>query len=191
MGTMKKYKWQSMVGFLYPSHASILDKLIKKYVNEETICLEIGVFCGKSLMHLLEIGKPKYVYAIDPFEGQPTQDISYGEIDLRIDYANQYQYNKVIKHFKDFDNLTIIKGYSPLPDLELPRIGYAFIDGNHGYKEVLADADWVYTLMDKGVIVFDDYEKEGTSQAVSEFCEKNCLELEVSDCGEIAWIDIQ
>jgi len=63
-------KWQSTIGFFNPEKALTVEELIKTYVTPDTNCIEVGVFCGKSLMHLLEVGNPKHVFAIDPFEGK-------------------------------------------------------------------------------------------------------------------------
>ena len=59
-------KWQSHCWLSIPEKAICIEELIKEHVDENTNCIEVGVFCGKSLMHLLENSKPKHVFAIDP-----------------------------------------------------------------------------------------------------------------------------
>ena len=189
-------KWQSTIGFLNPEKASIIENLIKTHVSADTNCIEVGVFCGKSLMHLLEVGNPKHVFAIDPFEGNVKQTVNtITGMNIDIDYNMHYKYDKVLRRFKDFDNVTFYKEYSPLTDQTFPNIGYAYIDGNHGKQEVLDDADWIYSLMSNGVIVFDDYAIEGVKDAVSYFAEKYKLEVCLSDPtnseNTIAWILIE
>jgi len=188
-------KWQSTIGFLNPEKSSIIEELIKTHVTPDTNCIEVGVFCGKSLMHLLEVGNPKHVFAIDPFEGNVnfTAITVTGGID--IDYNMHYKYDKVLRRFKDFDNVTIYKEYSPLTDQTFPDIGYAYIDGNHCKQEVLDDAEWIYSLMNKGVIVFADYSIESVKEALNIFAEKYKLEVCFSKPiyreNTIAWIIVE
>ena len=145
-------------------------------------------------MHLLELGNPKHVFAIDPFEGNIQQTLK-SVIDLDIDYSMHYKYDKVVRRFKDFDNVTFYKEYSPLTDQTFPDIGYAFIDGNHSKESVLKDAEWIYSLMNKGVIVFDDYAIEGVKNALVYFAEKYKLEICISKPSyrenTIAWIIVE
>ena len=145
-------------------------------------------------MHLLELGNPKHVFAIDPFEGNIQQTLK-SVIDLDIDYSMHYKYDKVVRRFKDFDNVTFYKEYSPLTDQTFPDIGYAFVDGNHTKENVLKDAEWIYSLMTNGIIVFDDYAIEGVKNALVYFAEKYKLELVVSNPtyreNTIAWIIVE
>tara|TARA_B100002019_G_C21218136_1_gene573114 strand:- start:123 stop:692 length:570 start_codon:yes stop_codon:yes gene_type:complete len=183
------FKWQSMVGYVYPWKATVLENLIKQHVDSNTNCIEVGVLCGKSLMHLLEVGKPKHVFGIDPFTGKHQQTVQFKDLlDIDINYDTQYDYDRVTDHFKEFDNVTIIKDYSPLHNYEMPEIGYAFIDGNHYYDNVLADAEWIYSLMQKGIMVFDDYDLDGVAEALDVFAEKHNLTISTSDNRELAWI---
>lgn len=186
-------KWQSTVGYLFPEKAIIIEQLIKEHVNENTNCIEVGVFCGKSLMHLLETSKPKHVFAIDPFEGNVVQTVMHDDFfGLEIDRTQHYQYDKVVKKFDEFDNVTIIKDYSPLENYLMPEIGYAFIDGNHGKDSVLKDAEWIYSLMSEGVMVFDDYAIEGVEEALKIFARKHNLKIHLSTpenyLNTVAWI---
>jgi len=187
-------KWQSTIGFFNPEKASVIEELIKTYVTPDTNCIEVGVLCGKSLMHLLEVGNPKHVFAIDPFEGNIQQTLK-SVIDMDIDYSMHYQYDKVLRRFKDFDNVTFYKDYSPLTDQTFPDIGYAFVDGNHSKESVLKDAEWIYSLMNKGIIVFDDYAIEGVKNALVYFAEKYKLEICISKPSyrenTIAWIIVE
>jgi hypothetical protein len=182
-------KWQTMAGYVYPWKAELLEHLISTHVDKNTNCLEIGVLCGKSLMHLVETCTPKHVYAVDPFiEMHRQATTSSTGITIDIDYHSQYSYDRVSKKFKDFDNVTIIKGYSPLYDYDLPEIGYAFIDGNHHKDCVIDDINWVYSLMKNGIIVFDDYDLDGVAEAIDEFIEKHNLSVHVSDNNQLAWV---
>ena len=186
-------KWQSTVGFLFPEKAICIEELIKEHVDENTNCIEVGVFCGKSLMHLLENSKPKHVFAIDPFERNVVQSVMHDDFfGLEIDRTPHYQYDKVIKKFDEFDNVTFIRDYSPLENYPMPEIGYAFIDGDHSKESVLKDAEWIYSLMTEGVIVFDDYAIEGVKEALNIFAQKYNLEINLSKpnhhLNTVAWI---
>lgn len=186
-------KWKSTLGFFHPEKASVVQTIIEQYVTSETNCVEIGVLCGKSLMHLVEHSNPNHVYAIDPFEGGTQQQLSLDNIMMvEVNYNEHYDFDKVTKKFQDYDNVTIIKGYSPLHDYDMPDIGYAFIDGNHTKEHVIADAEWVYSCMQEGVMIFDDYGIEGVEEAVKEFATKYNLDINLSETPTpqttIAWI---
>lgn len=189
-------KWKSTPGYFHPDKASIVEGLINDTVTSETNCVEIGVLCGKSLMHLVEHSNPNHVYAIDPFEGQQTQELTLdGILMVEVDFSKTYDYDKVCNKFKEYDNVTIIKGFSPIYDLDLPDIGFAFIDGDHSKESVSRDAEWIYSKMSKGLIVFDDYALEGVADAVEEFAQKHQLEVHKSNPPSvqttIAWIFIE
>lgn len=189
-------KWKSTPGYFHPDKASIVEGLIKDNVTSETNCVEIGVLCGKSLMHLVEHSNPNHVYAIDPFEGQQTQELTLdGILMVEVDFSKTYDYDKVLKKFDDYKNVSVIKGYSPMYDLDLPDIGFAFIDGDHSKESVSKDAEWIYSKMSKGLIVFDDYALEGVADAVEEFAEKYSLNVHKSNPPSvqttIAWIFIE
>ena len=187
-------KWQSTIGYFNPEKASAVENLIKNNVTLDTNCIEVGVFCGKSLMHLLEVGNPKHVYGIDPFEGGTSQTVS-SIIDIDLNFDNHYKYDKVLRKFKDYDNVTLYKEYSPMTDKTFPDIGYAFIDGDHSSQSVLKDAEWIYSIMKKGVIVFDDYAMPEVKQAIDTFADKHRLIINLSNPtypeNKIAWIMIE
>ena len=64
-----------------------------------------------------------------------------------------------------------------LKRLELGRIHFAYLDGQHTKAAVLAEAEYVSKRQKKGdVIVFDDYDKinfPGVVAAVDAFVQKN------------------
>jgi hypothetical protein len=192
--------WKSVIGFLHPEKAEAVRSLIENYVSSDSVCLEIGTYCGKSLMHLLEHSNPKHVYAIDPFEGDINTQLTVLDNDPfafdTISTPSQYDYDKVKKKFLGFTNVTIIKDKSPLHDDIIPNIiDYAYIDGDHTYSGASADLNWVYKKMNSGVIVIDDYAIDTVQHAVDDFVKNNALTLQTSSPSHpnnvIAWIHIQ
>lgn len=183
-------KWQTIAGYVHPWKAELLEHLINTYVNSDTNCLEIGVLCGKSLMHLLETRTPKHVYAVDPFTTTHRQTVTSPTFGMSFDlnYDHYYSFDRVSKKFEEFDNVTIIEGYSPLYEYDMPEIGYAYIDGNHHKDSVSADAEWVYSLMNHGIMVFDDYDLDGVEEALDEFVKTYNLSVHLSENNQLAWV---
>jgi len=195
-----KQKWFSTVGYFHQDKALTVRKLMDQYITQDSVCVEIGVFCGKSLMHLVENSSPKRIIAVDPFEGQVSDTIVGHAIEFHtetdhtmqfdfgtVDYNVHYDYDKVKRMFKDYPHVELIKAYSPIPDLELPIIDFAFIDGDHTLSGIINDLEWIYPVSD-GVIVIDDIAILDVRQGVEAFCEQHNLTYHQTAGTDIAWI---
>lgn len=182
-----------MLGYLNYEKAQTIQKLINEYVNDNSVCLEIGIYCGKSLMHLLAHSNPKKVIGIDPFiENVPDSDI---HIPLQKDMLGAlgtvqhtgYKFETVKSLFEEFNNVEIVKAFSPVLDLELQALNYVYIDGDHSYESVLADLRWVYPKTD-GVIILDDIHMDSVRSALEDFGKPYEVSKEQFEGNQIAWI---
>jgi hypothetical protein len=59
--------WKNTIGFLSPEKAKFCEHVIKEHVTQDSVCLEIGTYCGKSTLHLIEYGNPKKIITIDNY----------------------------------------------------------------------------------------------------------------------------
>jgi hypothetical protein len=58
------------------------------------------------------------------------------------------------------DRVTPIRGFSSEVEWKGPPIGLLFIDGDHSFRGVSADARvWIPRTAHKAVVIFDDYRK--------------------------------
>ena len=133
--------------------------------------LEIGAFYGGNLVSVAEsYAKHPWskMYVIDPWETYED----YHEYE-NINFDNVYKsFCDNTEHFKD--KLVVTRGYSydELPKFQNDFFDMIYIDGNHDYAYVLADAILSFAkLKVGGVMIFDDYDYDwlGVCEAVSTF----------------------
>ena len=51
--------WKNTI--VFSEKATFCEHVIKEHVTEDSIRLEIGTYCGKSILHLLEHGNLKHL----------------------------------------------------------------------------------------------------------------------------------
>ena len=97
------------------------------------MCLEIGTYCGKSTLHLIEHGNPKKIITIDNYTAlQSTAGLpDVFEKDIldiptaKISNPNAYTFEKNKKLFADYPQVELINGHTPLK-LKLPILDYIY-----------------------------------------------------------------
>jgi predicted O-methyltransferase YrrM len=133
--------------------------------------LEIGAFYGANVVSVAEsYAKHPWskIYVIDPWETYED----YHEYE-ELNWGNVYKsFTENTKHFKD--KLDVTRGYSydELPKFQNDFFDIIYIDGNHDYAYVLADAILSFAkLKVGGVMIFDDYDYAwlGVCEGVSKF----------------------
>ena len=87
------------------------------------------------------------------------------------------------------------QGYSrvELPKVQLDRVHFAFLDGAHGYEDVMFEFSQIRDKQYTGdIIIYDDYNKiqfPGLVRAVDEICSKNSYSrLDIKPDGERAYV---
>ena len=120
--------------------------------------LEIGVFYGANIVSVADsYAKHPWskMYAIDPFESYED----YKEYET-LDFGKVYEtFTENTKHFKE--KLVITRGYSydELPNFQNNFFDIIYIDGNHDFAYVMADAILSFAkLKVGGYMIFDDYD---------------------------------
>ena len=105
-------------GWLSRSEAELLYRSAKAATG---YILEVGCFEGRSTVLLASLGRP--VYAVDPFDGFHSE-LSGDEICRRftVNLVSRGIHNVHLYHYKVEDK-----------ELELPRMGFAYLDGDHTY----------------------------------------------------------
>lgn len=159
--------WKNTIGFLSPEKATFCEHVIKEHVTEDSICLEIGTYCGKSTLHLLEHGNPKTLITIDNYSAL-NYETEFGT----VSNPKTYTFESNQKLFKDYPQVQLINGTTPL-EINLPVLDYIYIDGGHSYQQKVADLEWVYPNCKEGtVIVLDDWDIQEVQDAIKYFCNK-------------------
>lgn len=120
------------------------------------ICAEIGVAAGGFTRKILDIMKPKKLYAVDVFSNamKGYENINFGDLSHYDWYKNQF--NKEIQS----ETLQMVRGISweVLEEFPDDYFDYVYLDAAHDYDSVKKD---VMILEKKvrngGIIAFNDY----------------------------------
>ena len=181
--------------------------------------LEIGVFCGVTSRNVCEvlntIHNRDFTYSgFDLFGEKVNQGLN----EITPEYIKNQKFSNPLKHFyyniilkenlnsinsvekflnKFKNNINLVKGDTKktLPQHDLNKIDFAFIDGGHSYETTYSDLSILYSFMkNKGkTILCDDYKDASyiteVKNAVDDFVKKNSLKLEVIK-GKFALIEI-
>jgi SAM-dependent methyltransferase len=149
--------------------------------------VEIGVFLGQFTEYILKAAKPKKLYLVDPW----GHDTSFPE-DVNKERRTKEQMDALAKEVRrNFGKKKEVKICRQTSDeffQSLPKdtkFDFVYIDGNHNYKNVLADLinAWGY-LNPGGIIVVDDhnasipYWGEPITRAVADFCQAKGIKHE-------------
>ena len=171
--------------------------------------LEIGVFCGVTSRNVCEvlntIHNKDFTYSgFDLFGEKVNQELN----EIKPEYIKNQKFSNPLKHFyyniilkenlnsidsvKKFlnkfkNNINLVKGDTnkTLPQHDLNKIDFAFIDGGHSYETTYSDLSILYSFMkNKGkTILCDDYMDTSyiteVKDAVDDFVKKNSLKLKV------------
>ena len=158
--------------------------------------LEVGVFHGVTARNICEllyqIHKDDFKYVgLDLFE---KNDENKSEIIPNTHFSNplKHIYFKYIKRqdpysleaveelLKKFrNNINLIKGNSNkvLPNINMSKIDYVFLDGGHDYDTVRNDLlNCIEVIKNNGTILCDDYNLSyapGVKKAIDEFVKEN------------------
>ena len=126
--------------------------------------VECGVnhgFLARAMLEYMEIKRPFYL--LDTFEGIPFEQISQAELLENRNHA-QYTgtYENILRVFKGFDNIKIIKGKVPdtLDQVKSEKIAYLSLDMNLAYPEIKAIEFFWDKMVSGGMILLDDYAYE-------------------------------
>lgn len=122
--------------------------------------LEIGAFYGANVVSVAEsYAKHPWskMYVIDPWE--KYEDYHDFDFDTTLDFSNVYEkFLDNTQHIKD--KLVVTRGYSydELPKFQNDFFDIIYIDGNHEFTYVMADAILSFAkLKVGGYMIFDDY----------------------------------
>jgi hypothetical protein len=171
--------------------------------------LEIGVFCGVTSRNVCEvlntIHNKDFTYSgFDLFGEKVNQELN----EIKPEYIKNQKFSNPLKHFyyniilkenlnsidsvKKFlnkfkNNINLVKGDTnkTLPQHDLNKIDFAFIDGGHSYETTYSDLSILYSFMkNKGkTILCDDYMDTSyiteVKDAVDDFVKKKSLKLKV------------
>ncbi len=159
-----------------------LRKRILEYAKPGGVGAEVGVFRGHFAEVLIEKLTPTKIYLIDPWtklgeyfnwKGGAKPYTNFDQLPTRV--AKREAELRTAR-FPDV-TVKILEGYflEEMHKIE-EKLDWIYIDGNHGYKQVLADLNAAQTLLKPdGVIIGDDWrpnpeaKHHGVFRAVQEF----------------------
>lgn len=126
--------------------------------------VECGVYRGsmsRMIAHYVDLHllPHKRFYLLDTFSGIPLESLSAEELTSRRPVAYDESYERVVRTFRGYPNVTIIRGVIPhtLADVKSARVAYLSLDMNAAAPEIAA-AEYFWPKMVSGaVIVLDDY----------------------------------
>ena len=165
------------------SKSNIFIKNFEKENNEKgkiRNILEIGSFEGRSAIFFLNYFNNSQLTCVDTWEGSHEHnDISMNKVEENFDNNLKKYFNRFSKH-KANSNL-FFKTCNK-------KFNLIFIDGNHHYKQVMADAENSLKYIEKGgYILFDDFtfkfsgykKSENAINAINDFLHNNKERIEV------------
>lgn len=169
---------------------SDLYDMVSELYEHNSIFVEIGVWCGKSLSYLMLKNPDKIVYGIDTFKGDPNNPNEQRIIkENNLDLENITRTNLQKLGLKP--NLIIKDSVEASKDFELLSCSFVFIDGGHMYEQVCKDIRaWLPMVKSGGIIAGHDYNANGVKKAVEKVFESENLIKHVLVIGNCWWIEV-
>lgn len=152
------------------------------FLGDNIKIAEIGVFKGEFSKFIFENLNPKELFLVDIFEGYVGSGDKDGN---NMQYTHlENEYNLLVSHFKENNNVHIIKENSKnfINSLEDEFLDLIYIDGDHDYSGVKSDLLLSYNkIKSGGYICGHDYVSprfDGVVKAVNEFCVEKNLKID-------------
>jgi predicted O-methyltransferase YrrM len=183
-----------MEGWCTPDKAISLASRV--LAEQPSICVEIGVFGGRSLcaiaLALKENGSGK-VYGIDPWKASASV-AGYGQNDSNCQWWKSIDHEAIYRGCMDWINNLCVKDQveiirktnkEALDEVKaLGEIGMLHIDGNHTEESSMFDVENYVPLCAPGAIVwFDDMDWASTNAAQARLSELCTFEILIGTCG--------
>lgn len=150
-----------------------------KIMPNNSVCAEIGVYKGDFTKRILQVVKPKRLYLIDKWGGQPGAAESIETWEKRYQFVRK-KFSSEIKKGK----VIIKRDYSHvvLKEFDDSYFDWIYIDGSHQYDVVKQDLELSYLKVKPGgFITGDDYGVNhkpwgpGLKRAVDEFASTHSI----------------
>lgn len=179
------------VWFLLPMNSHPREQILA-LVPKNSICAEIGVWKGAYSKKILKIVNPAKLHLIDPWEFLDQFPGRWYGGSIAKDQADMdIILNKVQSFFRNYENVSINRGYSNIILLDFPDsyFDWVYIDGNHEYEYVLDDLKLSYEkVKPNGFILGDDYNWKPENnypvkRAVNDFLKLNNLDNKLQVIG--------
>lgn len=147
---------ESIPGWSPPTLGGLLDKAVSDCLEEGEQYLELGTFCGRSLVYALRYND-KQAYVIDPLNLKVADRTSY---DFWYETIKKYNLQDRVKGLQC--------GYEQAELHPNNKFGVILIDGNHDTGHTLAALNKLEPFFaDKAIIIVDDYLIYGGDQQIT------------------------
>lgn len=148
--------------------------LIRRYINEETVMLEIGSFSGVS-SELFAL-HAKSIVCVDPYE-------SYPEIDYESILSAEKQFAEMMSNYLNITKIKL-KSNDAISLFEDETFDLIYIDGAHDYENVSKDIkSWIPKIKKGGYISGHDFSVHDVNLAIMD-CGLSIIEVFCDD----SWI---
>lgn len=131
---------------------------IKIIYSQELLNHKKRVFDGKNLFYLAQKFPNTQFIGIDLWQHFPTNRINRLPLNEQKEWDNLYAL--LVKQSEEFNNLTLIRGYSSNESKSFQdgSVDFVFIDANHDYQFVKDDIlAWLPKISKNGLIGGHDY----------------------------------
>jgi hypothetical protein len=143
--------------------------------------LEVGAFYGGNFLSVADsYAKHPWskLYVVDPWTNYAEYD-EYKDLDMETVFD---AFTRNIEHIKDKVEICRGSSYEKLPEFQNNFFDIIYLDGNHDFIYVLADAILSFSkLKVGGYMIFDDYDLgwEGVLYGVTQFIEYHKSRIEI------------
>jgi len=123
-------------------------KILRKYINNDSICVECGVFKGETTDYILK-ENPKLVYLVDPW----NFDIEYIKTRYSVSqFKWQSMYNDVCNKYKDNEKIIILRDefQNILPTFKNQSIDWIYYDAMPLVEHKIKFVDLSYDILKTG-----------------------------------------
>lgn len=122
------------------------------------VLVEVGVYCGGSLLEIAKASGGQQVYGFDTFSGMPKLTWGPDEFHRPGEFSSRIEDVQAL--FQEYRNVKLVAGIFPasgLEVLEYERIAFAHLDMDH-WRGTLDALGFLWPRMvPGGCILFDDY----------------------------------
>lgn len=175
-----------------------LSEVVKKHLGEIQIAVEVGVYRGAYSKRIISDLEPAEFYGVDPY--MLFEDYTNAPTDKA--YKTQSRLDELFtatnNMFEQQNNAKLLRvtGVEAASQFDANSIDFVYIDGDHTYEFVKGDiAAWWPKIKPGGILSGHDYIKEhhirkipfGVIQAVTEFAEKEKLEIKTTSDQYASW----
>jgi hypothetical protein len=182
MNIMQNQYCEEIYGWFDKDNQDFYKKVVDTHNNGD-IFVEVGCYRGKSTVcmavNIANSAKQIPFYAVDTWEG--SEEHQEGQSFADLDVVNKNLYEVFLKNIKRVENyITPIREFSIEAAKRFTNnsLAFVYLDASHDYENVKNDIDaWYPKIKKNGMLAGHDWQHPDVVKAVTEFAEKNNLDI--------------